>query len=242
MSNRNISDEYLNSFIDNQLDSTERVHAFATIRQDDKLKDQVCELRSLKEAIQLAYNQPPVKLALPAKPLRPWMLNLQSLAACLLLLLGGVSGWLTHAWIGRDSSHETSTMMHATLRNDLIAEPRKIIVHISDSKPMKLKAALDETESLLDTYRRTNRQIQVEVIANQHGVDLLRSNVSAYKGRISLMQEKYPNLHFLVCGQTLGKLRGKGENVQLLPHTLIASSAANQINKRLHEGWGYIRI
>ena len=99
-----------------------------------------------------------------------------------------------------------------------------------------------DKRGLLDTYKRANSQIQVEVIANKRGVDLLRSNVSAYERRISLMQEKYPNLSFLVCGQTISKLQKEGKSVKLLPHTGVASSAADQINKRLLQGWGYIRI
>lgn len=242
MSNKNISDEYLNSYVDDQLESTEKIQAFDIIRRNENLKEQVCELRSIKEAVQYAYNQPPGYMRPTAKQLRPWRKYSQTLAACLLLLIGGVSGWLTHTWSSSGSRHDMTTMLQTAQRADAIADTRKIIVHVSNSSPMKLKAALDETESLLESYRRADRQIQVEVIANKQGVDLLRANVSPYKGRISSMQEKYPNLNFLVCGQTISNLRNKGENVQLLPHTGVASSAAEQIDKRLLQGWGYVRI
>lgn len=242
MREQNISDEYLNSFVDDQLDSVEKTQAFDSIRRNENLKERVCELRGLKEIVKHAYNQPPAYKRPPVKQPRRWTTQFQALAACLLLLAGGISGWFTHAWSGKDSGHEITAILQTTPRNDAIAETRKIIVHVSNSNPMRLKASLDETEGLLENYRRANRQIQVEVITNKRGVDLLRSDVSAYKERISLMQEKYPNLHFLVCGQTISKLRNNGESVQLLPHTGVASSAAEQINKRLHQGWGYVRI
>lgn len=242
MPNQNISDEYLNSFIDNQLDPAEKIKAFDTIRRDEKLKDRVCELSSLKGMMQHAYSLPPAHMHPPARHLYGRSKQFQALAACLLLLLGGASGWLTHAWSSRVSEHDISAILQDTQQRTAIADTRKIIVHVSNANPLRLKATLDETESLLETYKHANRQLQVEVIANKRGVDLLRANVSAYEGRINLMQAKYPNLNFLVCGQTINKLHSKGESVQLLPHTGIASSAAQQINMRLQQGWGYVRI
>jgi uncharacterized protein len=242
MTNQNISDEYLNSFVDNQLGSAEKIKAFDTIRRDEKLKDRVCELNSLKSMMQHAYNLPPVYLYAPAKNLRGRTFKFQTLAACLLLLLGGASGWFTHAWSSKGSEHDLAALVQNAQPAAAIVDTRNIIVHVSNSNPLNLKATLDETESLLETYKHAKRQIQIEVIANKRGVDLLRANVSAYQGRINLMQAKYPNLNFLVCGQTINKLHSKGENVQLLPHTGVASSAAQQINMRLNQGWGYVRI
>ncbi len=242
MNEHNMSDEYLNSFVDNQLDSSERIRAFEAIRQNDQLKEQVCELRCLKEIVQQAYNHPPNYKQLPVRKQRVWVRNFQALAACLLLLLGGVSGWLTHAWTNTGNSNETLDMAQVTQRNENLSDYRKVIVHVSNANPIKLKAALDETESLLDKYKRDNRQVQVELIANKRGVDLLRSDVSTYSKRIGSMQHKYPNLSFLVCGQTISKLQNEGKVIQLLPHTTIATSAADQINKRLQQGWGYVRI
>jgi uncharacterized protein len=242
MQNHDISDEFLNSFVDNQLDSAEKTQAFDAISQDETLKDRVCELRGLKELVQHAYSEPPIYTRSTVKQRRPWTKQLQALAACLLLLLGGISGWMTHSWTSRQNNHEMTAMLQSTPSPDAIADTRKIIFHVNTSNPTRLKAALDETEGLLENYRRGNHKVQVELIANQRGVDLLRSDVSAYTKRISVMHEKYPNLNFLVCGKTIGKLKSNGENVQLLPHTGIASSAVDQINKRLHEGWGYVRI
>ncbi len=243
MNKQNISDEYLNSFVDGQLDSSEKIRAFDIINQNESLKDRVCELSALKVIVKHAYSQPPEYARPRVKLQHHWVKPFLSLAACLLLLIGGVSGWLTHEWLNKSDSQNIAAMLLTSQRDDSIAaDTRKIILHISNSSPARLKAALDETEGLLNNYRRANRHIQVEVIANKQGVNLLRANLSPYKERISLMQEKYPNLNFLVCGQTINKLRGEGKNVELLPHTGIASSAADQINKRLLQGWGYVKI
>lgn len=240
--NKNISDEYLNSYVDDQLDSAEKIQAFDIIRRNDSLKERVCELRGIKEAIQYAYSQPPAYIRPAVKQLRPWTRHLQSLAACLLLCAGGALGWLTHSWSGSNSRQEVATIVQPSQHIDSTPEIRKVIVQVSNSNPIKIKAALDETEGLLENYKRANRQIQVEVIANKRGVDMLRTDVSSYDGRISMMQGKYPNLSFLVCGQTINKLKAEGKSVKLLPHTGLTTSAADQINMRLLQGWGYVRI
>lgn len=242
MHKQDVSDEYLNSYIDNQLDPAEKIQAFDTIRQDEKLKERVCELRGLKEIIQQAYSQPPTYKHAPVTPVRYSAKYFQTLAACLLLLAGGTTGWFTHAWSSGRNHHGISAMLQDSQQEVSATDTRKVIVHLGNANAARLKATLDETEGLLETYKRAHLQLQVEVIANKRGVNLLRSDASDYKERITLMQAKYPNLNFLVCGQTMNKLRDKGESVQLLPHTGVVPSAAEQINKRLLQGWGYVRI
>lgn len=242
MEQQNISDEHLNAFVDNQLDSSERIQVFESIRRNDALKDRVCELSGLKEMIQHAYKSPPGLTQPTIKKRASWSKPMQAIAACLLLCIGGVSGWFSHTWTISEANPDIRDIVNAPLPTAAAENIRKVIVQVSNSNPYKLEATLDETENLLQSYNQSHHLIQVEVIANKHGVDLLRANVSNYKKRIALMQEKYPNLKFMVCGQTIGKLRQKGETITLLPHTTIATSAAEQINKRLNQGWGYIRI
>ncbi len=242
MHKQNISDEHLNSFVDDQLDATERNQIYDAISQDEQLQEKICGLRGLQELIQHAYSHPPVVVRPSVRQPRNWAVNYQALAACLLLLFGGASGWLTHTWLSNENNREITRIIEATQRSDTLLDTRKVIIHVSNSIPMKINTFLDETEAMLDNYRRTNRQIQVEVIANKHGVDLLRTDLSTHATRIKLMQEKYPNLSFMVCGKTISKLRNNGEVINLLPHTGITTSAADQINKRLLQGWGYIKI
>lgn len=237
---QNVSEELLNSFVDNQLDPNEKSEMFDAIARDGALKARVCDLRGLKEMVQHAY---PPYMRLPIKRLRPVPHYMQSLAACLLLLLlGGTAGWFISAWSGSKSDAKTSSLLQAMQGNDIAREPDKIIVHVSNSNPVRLKTALDETENLLETYKRANRPLRMEIIANRGGVDLLRSDVSPYGARIGLMKAKYPNLDLLACSQTVNNLRKKGIAVHLLPHTGVASSALDEINKRLSQGWDYVRI
>jgi len=63
------SDEFLNAFVDNQLDPQEKGRAYAEISQDERLNRRVCELRKLHDLVQLAYRDvpaPPARTNTPA--------------------------------------------------------------------------------------------------------------------------------------------------------------------------------
>jgi intracellular sulfur oxidation DsrE/DsrF family protein len=245
--NKIISDELLNSFVDGELALHETDEIFSVIGHDDALKARVCELRGLKEMVQHAYHQPPVNRMSPIKKLNAWRIpqfqNMPRLATCMLmLLLGWGSGWIMFAGSQSTGDPKLMHLFEAAQNNGMIEKSGNIIVHVSNSNPIRLKTALDETENLLSSYKRANRQVNVEIIANGGGLDLLRSDVSPFAKRIALMKAKYPNLDFLACQQTINKLQKQGIIVKLLPHTDFAHSAVEEIDKRLHQGWDYVRV
>lgn len=237
-----ISDEFLNAFVDDQLDAAEKSRVFELLEQDEALKARVCELRGLKARVQHAYLNPPPP---PRASSRAWWSGAplrQALAAGLLLAIGSVSGWFAHSWSGHGSDRETMRLLQAVQRNDIWTDPRKLMIHVGNANPVRLNTALDEAENLLASSRRTNREMRVEIIANGGGLDLLRADGSPYAQRIVSMREKYPLLELTACGQTLRNLRAKGMEVRLLPNTGVAPSALDEITLRLKQGWGYIKV
>lgn len=246
MNNQHVSDELLNAFVDNELSPDEESEIFDSISRGDALKERICELRGLKKMVRHAY---PAHISARsaaksrANRLHPSFHHIKNLAACIfLLLLGGTSGWIISESSESKGNSKMTHLLQAIPGSNFAATPDKIIVHVSNSNPVRLKTALDETESLLENYKRDHRPLKVEIIANSSGVDLLRSDVSPYATRIGLMKAKYPNLDFLACSKTISNLQKKGVVVHLLPHTGVASSAVEQINKRLLEGWDYVRV
>ena len=228
----NISDELLNSFVDNELEPDEKSEIFDSINQNNALKQRVGELRGLKAMVQHSYQQPPVVNKRIKRYRHP---HIGSLAASLLLLLlGGTLGWFIST-----ASKEAPAEIQSKA---LIEDCGKIILQVSNSNPVRLRSALDKAENLLEAYKRANRQLKVEVFADGSGIDLLRSDVSPYAARIGLMKEKYPNLDFVACNQAIGLLQKSGVIVHLLPHVSTAPSSAIEINKRLREGWDYVRV
>lgn len=243
MLQHDISDELLNSFIDNELDSDEQNKLFTAMAQDEVLKNHTCELQGLKRLVQHAYPLPAVKSSQPVRKLRFWPSTyVQCLAAAVLLLLfGGSSGWLISS-NALFNSHAKMTRLINTIQNENIAqEPDKIIVQVSSANPVRLKAALDETENLLQTYKRSKQPLKMEILANGSGLNLLRVGATPFGQRVDQMKIKYPNLQFFACSQTINALQDKGVYIHLMPNTRLATSALDEINKRVHQGWDYVR-
>ncbi len=236
-----VSDELLNAFVDDEIGPEEKGELFGSIEQDDALKMRVCELRGLKEMVRHAYQQHETSICQPKR--RDWTRYAQTLAASLfLLLLGGILGWTVSEKHDATKYHKVLSLFRVIQNNDIKQGTGKIIVQVSDANPMRLKTALDETENLLKSYRQAGRDLKIEIIANGGGLDLLRSDVTRYRERISMLQKEYPNLDVVGCNQSIDALKKKGVAVNLLPNVRIASSALDEINMRLQQGWDYVRV
>jgi len=94
---------------------------------------------------------------------------------------------------------------------------------------------------MLRAARETGRPVAVEIVANSTGLDVLRVDVPSQASRLLTLRADYPNLTLVACGQTIERLRAQGIAVQLLPDTAIATSALDQIVRRIREGWTYVR-
>jgi anti-sigma factor RsiW len=88
------SDEKLQLFVDDEMNSSDRAEIMETINTDDDLSDRVCELVQLKDAVRLAYSEPPQSAHAAAHrgaalPTRTW---LNAAAAVLSLAIGTLGG------------------------------------------------------------------------------------------------------------------------------------------------------
>lgn len=229
-----ISDELLNAFVDNQLESAEKGRILSLINGDPALQARVSEVWRLKQMVQHAYQD--VRAPRPAPRRRqPWFTRAgQALAASLLLLVGATAGWFGNA--ATDDSRQREFRL-VNREN----EQERVILHLASADPARLRAALDDAEYLLAKAPAGKRPVQLEIITNDGGLALLRADVSPYADRIKAMRATHQNVKFIACSQAIEKLRGTGVQVQLLPDTEIAPSAIDQITARLKQGWLYVR-
>jgi intracellular sulfur oxidation DsrE/DsrF family protein len=89
------SDEFLNAFVDGQLTPDEKSRALVEISQDEAVNRQVCELRKLRDLVQLAYADLPVPPRSALNTGARHRLGL-GLAAGIALVVGMAVGWVLH--------------------------------------------------------------------------------------------------------------------------------------------------
>ena len=236
------SDEHLNAFIDNQLDTTEQAEILDAVRHDAVLSQRVCKLQKLHNLVQLSYESVEVPehhsgLNKPQSNKFKWFA-----AASLFLALGSIAGWISHQTMNPNNITEIAQFTNnaAAIKN---ADKWKLMLHVSTADPHKLNIILNEAEALLEEYAKSSRKLSLEILTNSKGLALVTNNGKDYNKRLQNLQVKYDNLAVMVCGETLKRIqRTKGKKLNLLPNTTVVPSAINQIVNRQQSGWSYIRI
>jgi len=235
-----ISYDRLNALVDRELDPIEEGRILDAIRHDPALEQVVCELRTTKDLIRHAYQQvTPDRGRSPGGPAksRRWL----AVAAVALVAFGAGGGWLGHAWHQGGHEADFARLTRGSGAGPQVGTTDHVVLHISSSAPDRVSGMLDEAEGMLRAARETGRPVAVEIVANSTGLDVLRVDVPSQASRLLTLRADYPNLTLVACGQTIERLRAQGIAVQLLPDTAIATSALDQIVRRIREGWTYVR-
>ncbi len=243
-----ISDETLHAFVDGELDVAEREALTLRMQSDAELARRVCAVRSLRDMVKLAYAEPPS--ARPATVAHTRNRITQRCAmGCLVLFAGLAAGWMLRGWEATNLAvampGSSLTAHDVALRQVSLAQtpdPDRVMLHLDSAAPGKMLAVLDEADRLLDEAGRQGRVMQLEVLANSHGLTLLRAGYSPYAERIARMQQRHANLQWVACGQSIARFTAEGQKVELLPAAHTAPTAIGEIVTRLQQGWTYIRV
>lgn len=216
----------LQALLDGELGPAESAALLAEVQASPALRERLGTLTADRALLRQAYAQPPAPP--PRRVAAPDRRRAMALAALALLGVGGVAGlW----WRGEAAPAAPAS----------VAAPH-IVLHVAANDGGQALAALAQAEGLLSTARSEGRALTVEVVANAGGLDLLRTAAAPDAARVQRLQQAYPALRFVACGQTVQKLRERGEDVRLLPGTTVAASALDQIVLRLQQGWTYLRV
>jgi len=228
-----ISDETLNAYFDNELDPADRSAVLAQIDSDTSVRSRACGLWQMKQMVRGAYPLPAQKSVLAGRRfIAPhWA---YALAASMLLMLGSFSGWLV-----RDRQDSDGLPLHQieAIRSD----NGRAVVHLFSDEPARVEAALRIAEQLASTNAKSGLPLQVELLTNGPGVNLLRAGGSPYTARIASMSKTHQNLHMVACREAIERMGDRGIFVDLLPAVEVANSAESRLAARLSQGWRYVQ-
>jgi len=239
-----ISDEILHAFVDGELDVDDSEKLIARMREDAELAQRVCTLRSLQNMVRLAYAEPPVSVGRTslAVPRRQFMQRCAF--GCLILFAGLSGGWVLRSLESQAVAGVPAPVIGGYQAVSLTreADPNRVMLHLDSAEPGRMEAVLDRAEQLLDEAEREGRGMQLEIVANSHGINLMRAGVSPHAARIARMTQRHANLHWVACSQTIARFTGEGQHVELLPTARAAPTAIGEIVSRLQQGWTYVRV
>ena len=235
------SEEQLNAFVDGELDTDEKSRVFNESQRSQELDQRLCQQRKLKELVKHAY------IDVPAPMRRQDLGKLQggfwrnAMAASVLLLLGVTIGFYAQEYTGQHyvvRGSESGLVSVESVSHPVMGG-RKYILHVASGGSEDMFLALETAQYLLDSAApgQVNR---VEVVANESGLNLLRSDVTPFANEIQLLQEN--NVVFYACSRTIERLEEKGVEVDLLPDANHSFTALDRIVLRMKDDWEYIKI
>lgn len=235
-----LSEEFLNAFVDNQIDADEKGRAYPLINEDSELNRRVCELRKVSDLVRLAYDAPPPPPHRQPRDHR-WQRYRAPVLAVMMLAIGLALGWSL-----RMVSRPTGTFSRAGGTVVASASPpltTKVLFHLDNGDRAHMRQVLEEAHHLLAHYRADHKAAKVEILADGPGLTLLRAHKSPFVTEIARLQKDYPNLIFAACQDTINRLeRRQGSDPHLLPEAVIVPSAIAEIVHLQHRGWTYIRV
>lgn len=242
--NEDFSDEILNAFIDDQLDHDERAQILSALRHDDALSQRVCDLQKVRSLVQLAFNESDIVPEHQQAATHKTSNTLRNgIAASILIVVGVLSGWFTHQYM---NTGKNLVEYAKTIRNNPALaenEPWQVMLHVSHNQDKRFNIMLDEAEQLLSTYKKNKQPLQLEILANGKGLDLVKNENSPHAIKLQQLKNQYDNLVVSVCGQTLKRIQEEtGKSVSLIPDANVVRSAIHQVSKRQKQGWTYIHI
>lgn len=226
------SEEQLNAFVDGELDSEDKSRLLIASEDSEGLDQRLCQQRKLKEFVKHAYQETPQPRRMKAAGrMRTGFLG-QSMVASVLLLVGVAVGFLAQGYIKQQSGLEDFS-------RTVVSQPENYILHVVSGDPEQMFAALQKAQELLDSAEPGQLR-QVEVVANEAGLNLLRSDVTPFAREILALQKE--NVVFYACSRTIERLENNGVDVQLVSDARHDYTALDRVVIRMRDGWEYIKI
>ena len=227
------SEEQLNAFVDGELDPEEKSRLYNESAHSPELDQRLCQLRKLKELVGHAYDDVPPANRPGGPPLRRSGPFGRALVAGVLLAIGATAGYLGHG----PNSTETASKPSATAQIQEQAD--NYLLHIVSGDPEQMQSALAHARYLLESADDGGLR-RVEIVANERGLDLLRSDVTPFAEEIRTLQEN--NVVFYACARSIQRLEETGVKVILVPDIRQDYTALDRVVMRMQDGWKYEKI
>lgn len=241
------SDEHISAYIDGELDNEERARLLFDEQQDPNLAQRINDSRNLKEKVQLAYSD----ISLQATPNKSFSYarfinSPRSLVAGAGALI--IATALLMPVIVNDHditlAKELIKTTHAISPDKIsaaVGNNKRIIINLSQYKPDNFSTTIKHIEALLVQHKNDN-SFSIEIVANKNGLKALDTKTSAHAADIASLAKDYSNLDVVACVKSMTDLTKSGNPINLMKSIMLTPSAAEQVAKRMSDGWIYLKL
>lgn len=120
--------------------------------------------------------------------------------------------------------------------------PRRIAIHVDESDPKRMNLALNNAQNLSAYYQEQGAPLEIRVVANGPGLEMLRADRSPVAARIAAMSLEMDNITFAACANTRRAItEAEGAEPPLLEEAEIVPSGVVELVELQRQGWSYLR-
>lgn len=118
----------------------------------------------------------------------------------------------------------------------------RVVIQVTQNDPAVMNLALNNAENLVNYYKEKGEKIDVEFVAYGAGLNMVRSDTSPVKERLTAIAATMKNITFTGCGNTLAN-QSKQENktITLVPEARLVPAGIARIVELEEQGWTYVR-
>lgn len=118
----------------------------------------------------------------------------------------------------------------------------RVVIQVTQNDPAVMNLALNNAENLVNYYKEKGEKIDIEFVTYGAGLNMMRSDTSPVKERLTAIAASMKNITFTGCGNTLGN-QSKQENktIALVPEAHLVPSGIARIVELEEQGWTYVR-
>lgn len=118
----------------------------------------------------------------------------------------------------------------------------KLVLQITDDNPQKMNTVLNVINNITKHYQEQGEIIEVEVVAFNKGLHMLRADTSPVAKRLKAFQQSMPDVQFSACGNTLqGMAKKEGKEPPLLEVATMVPAGVGRLMELSEAGWTIIR-
>ena len=121
-------------------------------------------------------------------------------------------------------------------------KPHRLALQISDNSAEKMNAVLNVAANVSRYYAGKGEEVEVEIIAFNAGMHMLRSDTSPVKERMVSFRNSMTNVAFKACGNTMAAMeRNEGHAIALLPDIPVVDAGVTRLIELSEKGWTIVR-
>ena len=122
------------------------------------------------------------------------------------------------------------------------SKAHRLALQISDNSPEKMNAVLNVAANVSRYYADKGEEVEIEIVAFNAGLHMLRSDTSPVKERIVNFRKSMTNVAFKACGNTMAAMeRNEGRRIPLLPDIPVVDAGVTRLIELSEKGWTIIR-